>query len=93
MGYRILYDNERMQINCDNSKHFGNRIISVMLICLLLLGSLKLIGWDILKHYLLPGDPDITETAFNSMIENIRTGESVKDAVTAFCVEIIENAK
>ncbi len=93
MGYRILYDNERMQINRDNSKHFGSRIISVMLICLLVLGSLKLIGWDKVKHYMLPGDPAVTETAFNSMIESIRAGESVKDAVTAFCVEIIDNAK
>lgn len=93
MGYRILYDNEKMQISKDNDKYFGKRMISFSLVCLLILGSLKMIGWDRIKNYLLPGEPEVTETAINSMIESIRTGASVKDAVTAFCVEIIEYAQ
>lgn len=93
MGYRILYDNEKMRIEKENRKTFHVKVTSVLLVCLLVIGSLKLIGWDKLKHYLLPGDPEVTESAFICMVENIRSGESVKDAITTFCVEIIEHAK
>ena len=93
MGYRILYDNDNMQIAAIATKKSGTRIIAVLLILTLMVGGLKLIGWDRLKYYLLPGDPDVTQAAFCSMMENIKTGATVKDAVTAFCVEIIENAR
>ena len=93
MGYRISYDNERMQIEQESGRHTYSRLISVLVVCLLVLGSLKLIGWDSLKNYVLPGDPELTEAAFTDMVESIRAGESVTDAVTAFCVEIIENAR
>ena len=93
MGYRILYDNDNIQIATVGTKKPFSRIIAVLLIFMLIVGGLKTIGWDSLKYYLLPGDPHITETAFCSMMESIRTGEPVKDAVTAFCVEIIEHAR
>jgi len=93
LGYRILYDNGNILMEHKTYKRNHRRLVSVLLICLLAVGSIKLIGWDIVKDFLLPGDPEVTESAFFSMVESIRTGESVKDAITAFCTEIIAHAK
>jgi hypothetical protein len=37
--------------------------------------------------------PEIPESALENMAQSVRSGESIKDAVTAFCREIIENGK
>lgn len=44
-----------------------------------------------LYRYLLPGDPDVTISAFSAMVERVGDGAPVKDAVMAFCEEIIMN--
>lgn len=62
------------------TKRSKTMIIS-LIICTLLLG----IG------YLFR--PEIPETALENMAQSVRSGESIKDAVTAFCREIIENGK
>ena len=41
----------------------------------------------------MPGDGQITETAFNLMITDIKEGKGFGDAVTTFCLEILEHAK
>ena len=47
---------------------------------------------DTLREFLIPGDTDVTEAAFSELGNNLRDGVSVKDALTVFCLEIIENA-
>jgi hypothetical protein len=44
------------------------------------------------QEVLLPGDPAVTAAALENMTEGLRSGESLLDAVTAFCREIIANA-
>lgn len=44
-------------------------------------------GWKLL----LPGDPEITQAALGHLAEDIRSGESLSQAITAFCQEIIDN--
>ena len=44
-----------------------------------------------LYRYFIPGNPDVTMSAFSNMVENVGDGEPVKDAVFAFCKEIIKN--
>ena len=60
-------------------------IVIVMLLCLPVVR-------ESVKQLLLPGDPVITEAAFISMVEQLGAGESVYDAVTVFCKEIIQGA-
>lgn len=43
-----------------------------------------------LRSFFMPG---VTDAAFASLTEDIRNGESISDAVTAFCAGVIENAK
>ncbi len=42
-----------------------------------------------LWNWILPGDGAVTAEAVEGMIEHLRDGVSVGDAVTAFCQEII----
>lgn len=45
-----------------------------------------------LLRYLIPGDPAVTTAAFSGMVDEIGTGESVRQAFLNFCKEIIVNA-
>ena len=38
-----------------------------------------------------PGNPEVTRRAAQNMVEALREGESVNDAVTAFCLEVIRD--
>ena len=44
-------------------------------------------------NWILPGDPQVTGAALDTMVEELKEGNSVGEAVTAFCREIIENAQ
>ena len=46
-------------------------------------------GSELLRSVLLPGDPSAAETAFSRMVEDLRMGESLTDAVTAFCRTVV----
>lgn len=46
-------------------------------------------GRTALREMFLPGDPEITAEAFSSMVEGLRQGEPVSDAVTAFCQALL----
>ena len=41
------------------------------------------------RHFFLPGDPVATENALKSMVSEMKAGESLYDAFTVFCREVI----
>lgn len=43
-------------------------------------------------RWVFPGDAEATENALHTMTQSIEAGESVADAFSCFCQEIIENA-
>jgi len=43
-------------------------------------------------RYFIPGDPEVTTTAFSLLVEEIGEGEPVREAFLSFCREIIVNA-
>ena len=44
-----------------------------------------------IPEFLIPGDPDITKSAVQTMVSEVREGESLEDAVFVFCKEILDN--
>ena len=44
------------------------------------------------QNVLLPGDSQVTGTALNQMVQDLRAGESFEESFEAFCREIIDNA-
>lgn len=91
MAYRIDY--------CPGKKTGGGgrkrraALIAAICLCLLVavleVSGLKTLLWN----RLMPGDPAVTAAALEEMVQAIRSGENAADAVTAFCMEIVENAR
>lgn len=46
-----------------------------------------------IRNFLLPGDAEVTQAALQTMVEDLGDGKPLWDTVTAFCQEILENAK
>lgn len=93
MSYRIEYGNGgEVRRSCKKKSPWGH-IAVVVCVLSLVVGAMviKNTGLSWVKDVLLPGDPSVTAVALENMVENIREGESLVDAVTAFCREIIEN--
>lgn len=43
-------------------------------------------------EFLIPGDPQITKNAMQTMLSDIQSGSSLDDAIFVFCQSILENA-
>lgn len=90
MGYRITYENDVirksvLRIPCLRWRRWGIGLGAAALAVSLLIPGGRL--W--LRDLLLPGDEEITASALESMIADLRSGEPVGEAVEAFCKEII----
>ena len=95
MGYRIEYDlgqKKRYII-----KFRWERAAAMTAGCLALFGLLTNLYWPAgaraLREFLIPGDTAVTGQAFEAMVEDIRSGTDISDAVTVFCREILEHAE
>lgn len=44
-----------------------------------------------LRDLLLPGDPEVTATALERLVEAVSEGEAIQTALTEFCREIIDH--
>ncbi len=94
MSYRIHYgDVLTKEIIADPAKK--NRPIHLLtlftVICVILFVLFS--GGGKLHDVLIPGNAEVTRTAVRGFVDDIKEGEQVKDALAAFCMEIIENAR
>ena len=95
MAYRIDYGSgatHRRPIR----RYFTAATVKTGLIILFLIAAaltVKFYGLNWVKEVLLPGDPKTTETALHNMTEGLQSGESILEAVTAFCQEIVDSAR
>ncbi len=94
MGYSIKYGNELIKTPyCSRMSQKSKLLVSVLLtICIVLVFLSLSVGSKTLKEYILPGNADITESALNALISDLKDGEPLGSAVSAFCQEIYENA-
>lgn len=94
MSYRIQYSSgnkKKYPVKTPLSKKAKGLIAAGAAAVLLMLCSMNY--GQVIKSLLLPGDPDVTAAALSAMIADIQAGGKLADAVSAFCLEIIENAK
>lgn len=92
MGYRIAYESFGEERKCPAYRRRKSAIAAGLLIILLVLGSVsvKHTGLRWVQDYLLPGDPAVTAAALENFAQDLKEGESVKDAITAFCRQIMD---
>lgn len=95
MAYQIAYNPEDKKKYPIADHRKQNKKWMVWSCCtLLLIGMLAIPEiWGRVKHILLPGDAEQTAAAITSLVENVREGTPVGDAVTVFCREILKNAQ
>lgn len=94
MGYLIQYDpqwNKKYKIKrifkLDKRIIFGG---AGALILLLMAVITPIREW--LWELIIPGDASVTTSAFTDMVKQVKSGESVSEAFTAFCKEILIHA-
>lgn len=92
MSYRIEYDAVGGIKDGKNTKQKG--IFAVCLVAGLVTGAvlIKTVGLSWVQEVLMPGDPVVTAAALEGMLEDLKCGSSLVDAVTAFCREILLGA-
>jgi len=96
MGYIIRYGPEK-QVKQKNGKMWealGVQGMTAFFLALFILfaGLFWKDGKEVMKRWLIPGEAGATETAAMKLVEDIRSGEPVLDAVDAFCREIFKEA-
>lgn len=89
MGYRIVYGEDPFYKKPES--HFRLRLMTAAfaLVFVLLVRCCWPQGTRLLRKALLPGTQ---EAAFSRMAQEIRAGEPVGEAVTAFCRSVVQDA-
>lgn len=93
MGYKIKYENEIVkEILKEPAKQTRSAFIWWFLTACCVLAFIIHNSGAFLGDYFIPGDTAVTKDALTAFAEDVRAGESIKEAFAAFCMEIIENA-
>lgn len=89
MAYRITYGPKiRAEKRQPKSRGWMIAAVGALAIVLYVAGA-----WDTLKDWLLPGDAAVTESALQTLTQQVEEGVDLGQAFAAFCREIIENAQ
>ena len=93
MAYQIQYGSpgkQELLEKVQNSKRY--KTIKFLLVCAALF-TFVILGKMGKLDFLIPGDKVVTQKAFNSMVQEVKEGAGVKNAITAFCEEVLVSAK
>ena len=95
MGYRIEYESHGDVRKPLKLRHSRANISIIVLVLALVAGAMaiKHTGLTWVQEVLLPGDPAVTAAALENMVDNIKSGDSIPEAVATFCQQIVDNAK
>ena len=93
MGYRIEYGD--MKVHKYRRRAKWGSWIAFACVILLVAGAItvKTVGLTWVQEVLLPGDPVVTAAALDGLVEDLRQGDTLGQAIKAFCQEIMENGQ
>lgn len=90
MSYCVEYNPELNKKYPTINKH-RQRPTKKIVILLVIFVSAYIFVQSGFVRCLLPGNPDVTISAFSELVKRVGDGEPVKKAVVGFCEEIISN--
>lgn len=95
MAYIIAYDGADPvpKSAARRRSRLAGLTVGFFLVFLLLTKLFHPEGTAVLRRLLLPGDEAVTGPAMTVLLEELRSGEPVGDAVKAFCGEILSHAE
>lgn len=91
MGYRIEYDSVAIQKHRGQIKWRSWIVTGCVLFLVVGAITIKTVGLTWVQEVLLPGDPEVTAVALEGLVEDLRQGDTLGQAIRAFCEEIIAN--
>ena len=94
MSYKINYGKATsFELAKNKGKRHNNFVRFSCIAMILLICAYILIGnFNRLEDLLIPGDAQITKTAFSALTDDIKSGRNFVDAFAVFCQNIIINA-
>ncbi len=91
MGYQIRYDTVVMSKPKKSS--LGSWLVIGALLLLVAGAAAVRSAWlPWVREVLLPGDPAVTAAALETMVAQLKGGQSITEAAAAFCREILAHA-
>lgn len=95
MGYKIIYDPEQDKRYPKKTRtKSGAKILTAVILALaIIILAMYPPVTNLLEYFLLPGDPVQTKQAVTGLVDDLKSGSDVKNAVTAFCLEILDGAR
>lgn len=94
LGYRIEYDGREGKYEIRRYNPYRLPVLLCVAVCLFLL--LTFCFWqegaDYIKEAMIPGENAVTVAAFENLTQRLRQGETLQDAVTAFCIDVIHGS-
>ena len=89
MSYTVEYNPELRKSYPMKKRIVTNFPIKPVAITLGILVALFVVHRLDVLHWIIPGDPAVTTGAFSSMVEDVRSGQTVSDAIVSFCKNVI----
>lgn len=90
MGYQIQYAPDvNYRYTTKKKRHLlTGKVFLVFVIVLLVIFSCTV---PPIRNWILPGDPNVTNAATEKMVETLQNGEGIREAITAFCIEVLSH--
>ena len=92
MSYKIQYSpdtNDRYPQSVKRHRTAAGKYFAVLFLMLAALW----IHFRGVPDFLVPGDPQVTKAAAAVLVEEIRDGAGMKDAITTFCSMVLDGAE
>ena len=89
MSYCVEYNPELKNRYPELKKPRMKLPVGALFCSVAVIAALYVIGTSGALRYLIPGDPDVTTAALETLVNEIGAGESVREAFVDFCKEII----
>ena len=93
MSYHIQYPVvNQLERKYIARKGFPSVLVAIAVCVALLMVTVYAVGTQTIFEYIIPGNNEITVSAFYRMQNNLSDGMAIKDAISVFCTDIIEAA-
>lgn len=94
MGYRIDYttgqpSRKKLSPNISQKTLKITAIVAGIVLC----AGMLIACAEPIRDFLIPGDRQVTEAAFQEMTEDLRDGQGLRDAFAVFCQKILDGAQ
>ena len=90
MSYYVEYSPELKKRYPIRVKRNKNPTVTVAILLLAAVAAYISVQYGLVR-YLIPGNQEVTAAAISQLVEQLASGEPIREAVITFCEEIVTN--